>query len=163
MHAFLSISISLTMRTDRPIIRYDPFSWNVNGNLNIVHLDIKGCDYTHHYQPVIELIGGIGLTLEGLSGQLDEKQEPASPEACLEIFTEFRSWKDTCYVKAALDASLVHPLHFISTLQRLISDTTVVCCDVGTVYIYMSRYFFCYVPRHFLVSNGQQTLGVGKY
>jgi thiamine pyrophosphate-dependent acetolactate synthase large subunit-like protein len=49
----------------------------------------------------------------------------------------------------------------VSTLQKLVLDTTVVCCDVGTVYIYMSRYFFSYLPRHFLVSNGQQTLGVG--
>ena len=105
----------------------------------------------------------IGLTLERLTAQLDERQETASHDACLEIFAEFRSWKDTCYVKAVPDASLVHPLHFVSTLQRLVSDTTVVCCDVGTVYIYMSRYFFCYLPRHFLVSNGQQTLGVGKY
>ncbi|PVH88093.1 acetolactate synthase [Cadophora sp. DSE1049] len=139
---------------------YDPFSWNVNGNLNIVHLDVKGCDYTHHYQPELELIGGIGLTLEALTVQLEERQETASQAACSEISTEFRSWKDACYVKATPEAKLVHPLHFVSTFQRLVSDTTVVCCDVGTVYIYMSRYFFCYLPRHFLVSNGQQTLGV---
>lgn len=140
---------------------YDPFSWNVNCDLNIVHLDVKGCDYTHHYQPEIELIGGIGLTLEALTSQLAERKEMASPRICSEVSAEFRSWNDISYETAAPDVKLVHPLHFVSTFQRLISDTTVVCCDVGTVYIYMSRYFFCYLPRHFLVSNGQQTLGVG--
>ncbi|KAH6717973.1 thiamine diphosphate-binding protein [Leptodontidium sp. MPI-SDFR-AT-0119] len=139
---------------------YDPFSWNVNCDLNIVHLDVKGCDYTHHYQPEIELIGGIGLTLEALTSQLAERKETASPRICSEVSAEFRSWNDISYATAAPDVKLVHPLHFVSTFQRLISDTTVVCCDVGTVYIYMSRYFFCYLPRHFLVSNGQQTLGV---
>ncbi|KAL2066301.1 hypothetical protein VTL71DRAFT_2372 [Oculimacula yallundae] len=138
---------------------YDPFSWNVNCDLRIVHLDVRACDFTHHYQPEIELIGGIGLTLEALTVQLAERNNTANPTVCSEVSTEFRSWNDTCYVKAGPDV-LIHPLHFISTFQRLIEDTTVICCDVGTVYIYMSRYFFCYHPRHFLVSNGQQTLGV---
>ncbi|KAK2626782.1 hypothetical protein QTJ16_003957 [Diplocarpon rosae] len=139
---------------------YDPPSWNVNGNLNIVHVDIKGCDYTYHYQPELELIGGIGYTLDALTTQLTEKSDIASPAVCSAIATEFSSWKNTSVTAAAAASIVVHPLHFISTLQDLVSDTTVVCCDVGTVYIYMSRYFFCYQPRHFLVSNGQQTLGV---
>lgn len=140
---------------------YDPFSWNVNGSLKIVHVDVKGCDYTYYYQPELELIGSIGFTLDALTTQLTAKKDTASPDVCSEISAEFRSWRDTCYVAGAVDTTLVHPLHFISALQSLVSDTTVVCCDVGTVYIYMSRYFFCYLPRHFLVSNGQQTLGVG--
>jgi acetolactate synthase I/II/III large subunit len=38
-------------------------------------------------------------------------------------------------------------------------DATVLC-DVGSLYMWMSRYFFSSRPRHFLTSNGQQTLGV---
>lgn len=49
---------------------------------------------------------------------------------------------------------------------KIISATIVVVTDrssrdVGTVYIYMMRYFFAYEPRKLLCSNGQQTLGVG--
>ena len=42
---------------------YDPASWNVNGNLNIAHIDVKGSDFTYYYQPQLELIGSIGSTL----------------------------------------------------------------------------------------------------
>jgi thiamine pyrophosphate-dependent acetolactate synthase large subunit-like protein len=140
---------------------YDPASWNVNGNLNIAHLDVKGSDFTYYYQPKLELIGSIGSTLDSLTSQLPEKAETASSDICSAIAADFHAWKKTSYVTPTADSKLVHPLHFISTLQRLVKDTTIVCCDVGTVYIYMSRYFFSYLPRHFLVSNGQQTLGVG--
>ncbi|KAJ5032915.1 uncharacterized protein L3040_009504 [Drepanopeziza brunnea f. sp. 'multigermtubi'] len=139
---------------------YDPFSWNVDGDMRVVHVDVKGCDYTHHYQPEIELIGGIGATIEALTSQLTETKELACKDICDEISAELHKWENTDLRAAGKDLKLVHPLHFISTLQSLVKDTTVVCCDVGTVYIYMSRYFFCYLPRHFLVSNGQQTLGV---
>lgn len=140
---------------------YDPASWNVNGNLNIAHLDVKGSDFTYYYQPKLELIGSIGATLDALTPQLPAKTETASSKICSAISADFHAWKKTSYVTPTADSTLVHPLHFISTLQRLVQDTTIVCCDVGTVYIYMSRYFFSYLPRHFLVSNGQQTLGVG--
>ena len=140
---------------------YDSNLWNVNGNLNIVHLDVKGCDYTFYYQPELELVGNIGTTIDEITAQVTAQTHTASVEVCTEISSEFHSWKNTSYVTPTPDTLLVHPLHFVSTLQRLIPDTHVVCCDVGTVYIYMCRYFFSYLPRHFLVSNGQQTLGVG--
>jgi thiamine pyrophosphate-dependent acetolactate synthase large subunit-like protein len=141
---------------------YDPASWNVNGTLNIVHLDVKSSDFTYYYQPELELVGRIGSTVDSLTAQLSTKTETASHDICSAASADFHSWQKTSYVTPTADSLLVHPLHFISTLQRLVLDTTVVCCDVGTVYIYMSRYFFSYVPRHFLVSNGQQTLGVGS-
>jgi len=140
---------------------YDPSSWNVNASLNIVHLDVKSSDYTYYYQPELELVGRIGSTLDSLTETLTARTETASHDVCSKVATEFHAWKKTVYVTPTADSVLVHPLHFVSTLQKLVLDTTVVCCDVGTVYIYMSRYFFSYLPRHFLVSNDQQTLGVG--
>jgi len=139
---------------------YDPPAWNVHGNLNIVHLDVKQCDYAFHYQPKLELVGSIAETLNALSDKIKNPIKAQSVELCQSIQTEFKARQNTDQAHAKAGSKLVHPLHFISTLQSLISDDTVVCCDVGTVYIWMSRYFFSYLPRHFLVSNGQQTLGV---
>lgn len=139
---------------------YDPPSWNVNGDLNIVHLDVKQCDYTFHYKPTLELVGSISETLTALSSKITLTVDPQTVNICKSIRTDFKAWMNTAQAQAKPDSKLVHPLHFIATLQSQISDDTVVCCDVGTVYIWMSRYFFSYVPRHFLVSNGQQTLGV---
>ena len=55
----------------------------------------------------------------------------------------------------------VQPIQFVYLLRKLLPWDIVVSVDVGTVYIYMMRYFYTYLPRHLLCSNGQQTLGVG--
>lgn len=139
---------------------YDPPAWNPKGTLNIVHLDVKACDYSYCYKPQLELIGSIGNTLDILGSKVTTTLPTASLDLCESIRQDFHAWKNTAQAHAKPGAELVHPLFFVSTFQGLVSDDTVVCCDVGTVYIWMSRYFFSYVPRHFLVSNGQQTLGV---
>ena len=40
------------------------------------------------------------------------------------------------------------------------NDTTVTT-DIGSHYIWMARHFRSYKPRHFLMLNGMQPLGVG--
>jgi catabolic acetolactate synthase len=141
---------------------YDPPMWNPTGKLDIAHLDVKACDWGFNYQPSLELVGSIEETLLHLTEQAGQiPLDGPTHELCKPISQEFYAWKDTKDVRPTdLSNPLIHPLHFISTLQSLVSDDTVVCCDIGTVYIYMSRYFLSYLPRHFLVSNGQQTLGV---
>jgi acetolactate synthase-1/2/3 large subunit len=54
----------------------------------------------------------------------------------------------------------LHPLRVIYELRKLIGDDVTVICDVGSLYVWMARYFNSYEPRRLLFSNGQQTLGV---
>jgi len=95
-----------------------------------------------------------------LSKEVKHVADPSKHDFCQNLSKELVSWKEQ------LDGTkgtgkLVHPLHFVSALQARVSKDTTVTCDVGTVYIYMMRYFFAYEPRRLLCSNGQQTLGVG--
>jgi len=55
----------------------------------------------------------------------------------------------------------VHPLRVIHELRQVVTDRTTLALDIGSMYIWMDRYFPADFPRQFLVSNGQQTLGVG--
>ncbi|WP_232220405.1 hypothetical protein [Legionella tunisiensis] len=38
--------------------------------------------------------------------------------------------------------SPIHLLRFIYELRQAVDDSTTVCCDIGTVYMWMARYFF---------------------
>ncbi|KAK9238921.1 thiamine diphosphate-binding protein [Lipomyces kononenkoae] len=137
---------------------YDANLWNVQGKLRIVHIDYQRCDFERHYWPVAELVGSILLNITGLEANTRRLAYDTQSEICRSLYDEFHSWKTTGIPQGN---DLVHPLHFISCLQQLVSSKTTVTCDVGTVYIYMMRYFFAYEPGKFLTSNGQQTLGVG--
>lgn len=138
---------------------YDASSWNPSGNLNIVHVDFNSCDFGAYYHPTIELLGSVTENIRAISDTVTNVASPMEDEFCKGLSKELVAWQ------ADLDKTkgdkLVHPLRFVSALQKRVSKDTTVTCDVGTVYIYMMRYFFAYEPRKLLCSNGQQTLGVG--
>ncbi|KAK0270825.1 hypothetical protein LTR35_013877 [Friedmanniomyces endolithicus] len=140
---------------------YDASAWNPNGDINIVHVDYMSCDYGAYYHPSIELLGSLRENILALNQTVTHVADPASHEFCQSLSQELTSWRQTLTAHTPAPTSLVQPLHFISNLQSRVAKDTTVCCDVGTVYIYMMRYFLSYEPRRLLCSNGQQTLGVG--
>ncbi|KAI9666299.1 MAG: hypothetical protein M1821_004234 [Bathelium mastoideum] len=138
---------------------YDANLWNPHGNLKIVHVDFTSCDYGPNYRPEVELLGSVRETVIQLGNDVKSCADPSQDAFCKSLRNELVAWHEDAQVKCS--SGLVHPLHFISALQQRVSKDTTVTCDVGTVYIYMMRYFFAYEPRKLLCSNGQQTLGVG--
>lgn len=145
---------------------YDPFeydanAWNPAGKLNIVHVDYTSCDYGAYYHPQVELLGSVRENILALSERVKHVTDPAKHEFTQSLRKELVSWTQQVDETKGKAASLVHPLQFITALQKRVFKDTTVCVDVGTVYIYMMRYFFAYEPRRLLCSNGQQTLGVG--
>jgi thiamine pyrophosphate-dependent acetolactate synthase large subunit-like protein len=67
---------------------------------------------------------------------------------CQGLTKEYTAWQDRPEVHRS--SGLVHPLHFITTLQSMVSKDTTICVDVGSVYIYFMRYFLAYEPRRLL-------------
>lgn len=139
---------------------YGPAQWNPDRKLNIVHVDFVACDYEAHYAPSIELLGSLAENIKALSDAVTHTADSAQNPTCQSLRSELISWRDNISTIQSSD-KLIHPLYFISALQKRVPKNTTVTCDVGTVYLYMMRYFFAYEPRRLLCSNGQQTLGIG--
>jgi acetolactate synthase-1/2/3 large subunit len=139
-------------------VEYDPKFWNNNGKRQIIHLDEVRADIDHYYQPSIELVGDIPATV----GRIKEKLGGLTIEAeHLNFLDEMRRKLDAHdEPPKETKGNRVHPLSLIHTLRRLISDDTIVTCDVGSHYIWMARHFRSYEPKTLLFSNGMQTLGV---
>ncbi|KAK1831028.1 acetolactate synthase [Podospora conica] len=140
---------------------YDASLWNTSPRTTpILHIDTSPADLGHAYSPRLELIGSLTATLTALTSLLTSTPvaRPQDTPAIQSLLASFNSWRTSVPDPTP---GPVHPLHFIRLLQALLPDPdTVVTCDVGSVYIYFSRYFYSYAPRTFLVSNAQQTLGV---
>ncbi|WP_133130012.1 acetolactate synthase AlsS [Legionella yabuuchiae] len=138
-------------------VEYDPEIWNSKNDKTVIHLDYAPCDIHNTYHPVCEVLGDIAMNIQALSTRLKKREEIHSNKKIMqarqELLDKVESGKT--YKKAP-----IHPLRFIYELTQVVNDETTVCCDIGTVYMWMSRYFFSYRPHHLLFSNGQQTLGV---
>lgn len=138
---------------------YEAVQWNPESKLNIVHMDYTSCEYGPYYHPSIELLGSVVENLAHLTEAIKHVTDPTSTPFCKNLSADFTAWQSRSEVTRS--SGLVHPLHFISLLQSHVGKNTTVISDVGTVYIWLMRYFFAYEPRRLLCSNGQQTLGVG--
>ncbi|PTB41032.1 uncharacterized protein TrAFT101_006182 [Trichoderma asperellum] len=151
-HADLVIAVGLDQA------EYDANMWNAR-NTTILHVDIQPADVVAHYVPRIELVGSLADNISDLTGRLDTVARLQLTEAGEAIRTNMWEWVNS---PEALGRSTgpVHPLHFIRLFQSMIDPSTTVISDVGSVYIWLCRYFYSYARRTFLMSNVQQTLGV---
>jgi acetolactate synthase-1/2/3 large subunit len=138
-------------------IEYDPVLWNGSGKREIVHVHSEAAEIDRHYLPAVELVGGIPDTLHDLMGLLKKRTPPAAIPLVRGLQKELRSVQSA---GAGKTGSPVHPLRLIRDLRGLLDDRATVICDVGSIYMWMARYFFSFEPRRLLFSNGQQTLGV---
>ena len=138
-------------------IEYDPVLWNRGKKRTLIHIDSTPAEMDIDYWPALELIGDTAATIAALADAL-------APQAALKDMAEFgsagRVLEELKRQGSQCNGSPVHPLRLIHELQEMLPDEATVLCDVGSLYMWMSRYFFSFQPRHFLTSNGQQTLGV---
>ncbi|NBX85009.1 MAG: acetolactate synthase AlsS [Gammaproteobacteria bacterium] len=137
-------------------IEYDPEIWS-SVEKNIIHLGYMPCRLHSYYQPLIELRGDIHHNLQQLS--LLSSPQQMSETTLQEIM--IRRQESLQEFTITDNRTGIHPLHFINCLKNLVNDQDIICCDIGSHYMWMARYFYIHQPNHLLFSNGQQTLGVG--
>ncbi len=138
-------------------VEYDPEVWNAAHNKKIIHLNYQFCDIHLTYKPEVEIMGDIEKNIKQLSPKLQQRKalfdNPLVKKLQQQLLQTIKSG-------AQKTGQPIHPLGFIHQLREYVDDKTTVISDVGTHYMWLSRYFFSYQPHHLLFSNGQQTLGV---
>lgn len=139
-------------------VEYWPSLWNKGKNRPIVHIDVTPANIENDYCPAIELIGSIEETLTALSALLHRSQLAPISANLLQLIANDR---ERLLAEAAAKAGVpLHPMRLISELQKMLAPDVTVCSDMGTFSMYLCRYLFSFRARQFLITNGQQTLGV---
>jgi len=139
-------------------VEYWPSLWNKGRDRTIVHVDVVPAEIENDYDPAVELIGSIEETLSALTPLLRRPPMDASSKALLSRINQEREQMRA--EAASLSAIPIHPLRLIAELQDILTPDVTVCSDMGSFSMYLARYLYSFRARQFLVSNGQQTLGV---
>jgi len=136
-------------------IEYEPALWN-NGRIrNLIHIDELRCDTDRDYHPQIELTGNIAATAEALAGELKRRTLTSELALLKEIACDRAEFSKVAATKN------VHPMRIVYELQNLLTDDTTLCSDMGSFHIWLARHLYSFRTRQLLITNGQQTLGVG--
>ncbi|HAV52832.1 MAG TPA: acetolactate synthase AlsS [Leuconostoc mesenteroides] len=141
-------------------IEYEPRNWNKENNLNIVALDTTPVQIDNNFVPQRQLVGDLAQSLRLLIERLNGYELPTtSKEVLKKLKADLRASDEPSYTPA--QGNLNHPLDVIKSIQAHVTDDMTVSTDIGSHYIWMARHFKSYVARHYLISSGMQTLGVG--
>ena len=137
---------------------YDPEVWNKGRSGTLIDIAEHRPAIDRHFQPSLELLGDMAANLRVLTRQLaSRRDDPTATPLVLEVQDALLTAK----VEGARESGFpIHPLRLIYELRHLIGDDVTVLCDIGSIYVWMARYFQSYEPYRLLFSNGQQTLGV---
>lgn len=139
-------------------VEYWPSLWNKGKKRPIIHIDATPASVENDYSPVVELIGSIGETLNTLVPLLQRSKLADVSAELLQLIAEDR--KRLMGEAATRGGVPIHPLRLVSELQKILTPDVTVCSDMGSFSIYLCRYLFSFRARQFLITNGQQTLGV---
>jgi acetolactate synthase-1/2/3 large subunit len=139
-------------------IEYDTVLWNKGKRGRIIHIDAVRPDSDKHYMPEVELIGNVSATLT----RLIKKVNPITQGQNLEILSEIAMERGVFAQRAAqMHGTPIHPMRLVHELQLLMSPDMTVCLDMGSFHIWLARYLYSFRARQVLITNGQQTMGVG--
>ncbi|CAK8054007.1 acetolactate synthase AlsS [Eupransor demetentiae] len=141
-------------------IEYEPRFWNPKADLNIIDLDTTKAQFDNNFVPKKQLIGELAASLNRLEAHLSGSSLKEESQAILADYREKLKAADEPSFTPN-DDCLSHPLSIVEETQKHVDDDMTVSLDIGSHYIWMARHFRSYKPRHLLISNGMQTLGVG--
>jgi acetolactate synthase-1/2/3 large subunit len=139
-------------------IEYEPGLWNRDRKRELVHIDVVPADIDKDYRPQLELTGNIAATIEELTTRLAGKELPANSALLGEIVQDRALFTQRA---AAKNGAPIHPMRLVKELQALLSDDVTLCLDMGSFHLWLARYLYSFRARQILMTNGQQTLGVG--
>jgi acetolactate synthase-1/2/3 large subunit len=139
-------------------IEYEPALWNRGHSRDLIHIDVVRADIDRNYRPRLELTGNIAGTIRLLTASLENRKVSADSSLLDEIARDRAVFNERA---AALQGVPVHPMRLVKELQDLLSDDMTLCLDMGSFHIWLARYLYSFRARQILMTNGQQTLGVG--
>ncbi|MEL7431787.1 MAG: acetolactate synthase AlsS [Chlamydiota bacterium] len=146
-------------------VEYDPEIWNARSPKMLIHIDYRQANLHNTYIPHLEGLGEISLTLNELAKRLPARKTLLNRKRIQKLqksLEEIRELTETGQGSSSSSggSQLVRPLWFIHELKKMMDETMIISCDVGTHYMWLARYLLSHEPHQLLFSNGQQTLGV---
>lgn len=142
------------------LVEYWASVWNTD-NKSIIAVDTVVDHLDETYIPDTLVLGNIAKNLETITDGIIEQDISDEWKAIIHTLQEKLTEKKQVPAQTSTDA--LHPLEIVDSLQQIIDShpKTTVVMDGGSHEVWMGSYLNVYQPKHFLMSDGEQTLGVG--
>ncbi|MEE8105617.1 MAG: acetolactate synthase large subunit [Planctomycetota bacterium] len=137
------------------MVEYHPASWNRGHEKKIVHVDMTPSEIDENYRPEVEVLGGIGASLDALTGALEGMSPPAA-----DLYSDLRETMLAEFAEHEHNDSFpVTPQRILADVRSVLDDRDIVLSDVGAHKMWIARHFHTEEPNTVLISNGWCSMG----
>ncbi|WP_265459949.1 acetolactate synthase AlsS [Enterococcus sp. HY326] len=142
------------------LVEYWASAWN-NDDKIIIDFDTTIDHLDEAFIPETLVLGNIAKNLQSLTEIIETSTISEDWQGTIAILQEKLAAKKA--IPAKTSENSLHPLEIVNSLQNILdaNPNTTVVMDGGSHEVWMGSYLKVYQPKHFLMSDGQQTLGVG--
>ncbi len=142
----------LVLAVGYDIAEHDPESWNPEGDKTIIHLDHEPAEVYEHYNPDVEVVADITMSIQQLSETVAESWSTWCSDAHDTILDAVMTKPD-----AGEEFSVEGTLPY---LREAMADDDVLLSDVGSHKMEIARNLPVYEPNTCIISNGLATMGI---
>lgn len=136
------------------IVEYPPYIWNKARDKKILNIDDTEAETDQYFNPALELIGDISLTLMMIRDRLGPRRE----------FPAFR--KTRMLIESRVNAGYekrypLLPQEIVHKVRKTLDDDDIITLDKGIYKLWFSRLYMTYRPNTVLLDNALATMGAG--
>ncbi len=137
------------------IAEHDPAEWNPKDDTRIVHIDTEPAEVYAHYNPDIEIVGDLSMTIRALADQCSEAGVCGDPEWYQSLREHIV--EDVTQPPASAELTLEETVPY---LRDAMASDDVLIADVGSHKMAIAQRFRTYEPNTCIISNGLAAMGI---
>ncbi len=154
MDAVDMADVVLTVGYD--IAEYAPDAWNPRKDKKIIHIDFTTAEVYAHYQPAVEIVADIAMTLKELNRKFKENNYQQDGTWYKPV--RERIIKDIASYALQEGQAFTVP-GILNILQSIMKGDDLLISDVGTHKIWIGRNFSACCANGCIISNGLASMG----
>lgn len=152
IEAFETADTIITVGYD--IAEYDPKSWNIGNDKEIIHIDFEYAEVYNEYVPQVEIVADLANSLDLLTEQVEGKKSDwyvPFRERVLASVNKFKLPDESTEFDAP---GIIH------ATREILADDGLLISDVGSHKMWIARNFPTYISNGCIISNGLASMGI---
>jgi acetolactate synthase I/II/III large subunit len=135
------------------IVEYPPYVWNRELDKKIIHIDFVEADVDRFYDPQIEIVGDVAVSLRLLAPKVARRDDTLFADLRLFLAEKLAATCETTFPPV--------PQEVVCNVRKVLGVDDILTLDNGIYKLWFSRLYRTYKPNTFILDNALATMGAG--
>lgn len=136
------------------IVEYPPYLWNKTLDKQIINIDFVESVPDRYFNPIVEIIGDVAVSIRELAACIPEKRE-------FTIFENTRRFIEEKINPVVKKSYPPIPQAVVQSVRKVLGREDIIALDNGIYKLWFARLYKTYAPNTIILDNALATMGSG--